>query len=315
MPLSEPNAQSLRNPVLRLLLATRLAFLLVTLVGVFLGFATAVASGVTGQGLVALSALGLGLTVHAGVNVLNDYYDALNGTDAINSGRVYPFTGGSRFIQNQVLTVRQTACWGWALMAVAIVGGIVLSLHVGVGLIAIGLPGVLIGWAYSAPPLALNSRGLGEPCVAAGFALIVVGADYTLRRSFSVQPLFAALPYAMLVTNILYINQFPDREADQRVGKRHWVVRLGARRAVAGYWLILLFAHGWLGVVILTGRLPVWAAAAWVSVPLSLLAGAILTRQAERPSRLATAIKLTIAAAVMHGVVLALAVFTVTLLP
>jgi 1,4-dihydroxy-2-naphthoate octaprenyltransferase len=34
------------------------------------------------------------------VNVVNDYYDHLNGTDAANVERIFPFTGGSRFIQN-----------------------------------------------------------------------------------------------------------------------------------------------------------------------------------------------------------------------
>ena len=80
----------------------------------------------------------------------------------------------------------------------------------GNGLLLIGASGLLIGWAYSAPPPKLNSRGIGEACVAAGFGLIAVGADYVQRASFAVFPVAAVASYALLVTNILFVNQFPD---------------------------------------------------------------------------------------------------------
>lgn len=304
----EPTPESLRNPLLRYALATRPPFLLVTLVGALIGFATAHAAGVPVQPVVAFFALVLGLVVHSAVNVLNDYYDAMNGTDAINTGRVFPFTGGSRFIQNGVLSAPQTARYGWMLLGVAVAGGLALTVYAGTGLIAIGLPGVLIGWAYSAPPLALNSRGFGEPCVAAGFALVVIGADFVLRHAFSAVPLVAAVSYALLVTNVLYINQFPDREADAQAGKHHWVVRLGARRAVRGYHLIASVAYAWLLLAVVLGWLPPAVLIALGAAPLSIAAARKLSRDAEQPGRLAPAIKLTIAAAVVHGVLLALAI-------
>jgi len=305
----EPTPEALRNPLLRYALATRPPFLLVTLVGALIGFATAQAACVPAQPAIAVCALVLGLVVHSAVNVLNDYYDAMNGTDAINTARVFPFTGGSRFIQNGVLSAPQTARYGWLLLGVAVAGGLALTAYAGTGLIAIGLPGVLIGWAYSAPPLALNSRGLGEPCVAAGFALVVIGADYVLRHAFSAVPLLAAVSFALLVTNVLYINQFPDREADAKAGKHHWVVRLGARRAVRGYHVIALLAYAWLAMTVLAGGLPPAALIALAAAPLSLAAARRLARDAEQPARLAPSIQLTIAAAVLHGVLLALAIF------
>ena len=108
----EPSPARLRNTVLRYALATRPAFLTITLAGCLLGFATAFHGGVPfGAGAAALTLL-LALLAHAGVNVLNDYYDHLNGTDAANTGRIYPYTGGSRFIQNGVLSARQTLAFG-----------------------------------------------------------------------------------------------------------------------------------------------------------------------------------------------------------
>ena len=168
---------------------------------------------------------------------------------------------------------------------------------------------MLIGWAYSAPPLALNSRGFGEPCVAAGFVLVVAGADFVLRHALSVVPLVAAASFALLVTNVLYINQFPDRDADMKVGKHHWVVRLGTRRAVRGYHLIAGLAYAWLLAAVLSGALPMLVLSALAAAPFSLAAARRLARDAEQPERLAPAIRLTIAAAVLHGALLALAIF------
>ena len=59
------------------------------------------------------------MLVHAGMNVLNDYYDEQNGTDRRNTQRLFPFTGGSRFIQNGVLSTGETLVFGAWLLAVA----------------------------------------------------------------------------------------------------------------------------------------------------------------------------------------------------
>lgn len=180
-----------------------------------LGIAAVRHSGISPDPASALLTLLGAAVIHAGINVLNDYYDALCGTDDINTDRLYPFTGGSRFIQNAVLTAEQMRRFGWALMTLGTLLGFWLAYLSGAGLLLVGAVGLLIGWAYSAPPLALNSRGLGELGVAAGFGLLIpVGADLVQRGGFDLAPILAGAPYGLLVTNLLYINQFPDRRAD-----------------------------------------------------------------------------------------------------
>jgi len=301
----EPSLARLGNPWLRYFLATRPAFLTITLVGVLLGLAIAWHSGSAFAALTALVTVLLALLAHAGVNVLNDYYDDLNGADAANTDRLFPFTGGSRFIQNGVLTARQTLLLGMALFLAVMLGGQWLLGHTAPGLLWIGLAGLFIGWAYSAPPLQLNSRGLGELCVATGFLLIVVGADFVQRGTFAATPWLIGLPYALLVTNILYINQFPDRSADLAVGKRHWVARLTPDQAAHGYGLILLLALGWLIGLIAAGRLPVWSVIALLAGLPAFMAAKDLRRFAAQPARLAPAIRATIGAAHLLAVLLA----------
>jgi len=302
---AEPTLAALPNPLQRYFLATRPPFLSVTLFAALIGLASAYASGLPVKALEAILTVVFALVAHAGVNVLNDYYDALNGTDEINTERVFPFTGGSRFIQNGVLTTTETAVFGAALFGVTFIAGVFLTWASGPGLLVIGAAGLLIGWAYSAPPLKLNSRGLGELCVAIGFSLITVGADYVQRGAWSWTPMIAAASFALLVTNILYINQFPDRNADAAVGKRHWVARLDVESARWGYVLIALLAYGWVAIAVATKTLPALALVSLLAVPLSLRAARDLLRFAAEPGRLVPAIPLSIAAASLHGLLLA----------
>lgn len=305
MPAAEPTLESLPSPFLRYFLATRPAFLSVTFIACLIGLATAYAGGLPIATLPALATVVFALVAHAGVNVLNDYYDALNGTDDANIDRLFPFTGGSRFIQNGVLTQGETAAFGFALFGVVMLAGLWL-MHVSAdGLFWMGALGLFIGWAYSAPPLKLNSRGLGELCVALGFILITVGTDYVQRHGFSWLPLAASLPFALLVTNLLYINQFPDCKADGAAGKRTVIVRLGPARAAKGYLLLGALAYGWLAAAVAAGWLPLVALAAALPALFTLKAGRRLLRHAHEPKELLPAIQMTILAAISHGTLLA----------
>ncbi|PIX98253.1 MAG: prenyltransferase [Hydrogenophilales bacterium CG_4_9_14_3_um_filter_63_34] len=304
----EPTPEALANPIKRYLLATRPAFLTIALAGCLLGFATALERAFSWP--LALLTLFLAIATQAGVNVFNDYYDHLNGSDEANVDRLFPFTGGSRFIQNGVMSPRQTLLYALILFAGVIAGGLWLIATRGAGLFWIGFSGLLIGWAYSAPPLKLNSRGLGEVCVAAGFLLIVAGADFVQRGALSLNPWLIGLPYALLVTNILYINQFPDRAADIQAGKLHWVARLPPATAARGYWLILAAAVLALCWLVASGWLPALALVSLLAVLPALKAGRVLSQHAGEPAKLAPALQMTIVAAhlqpVLLGLVLAL---------
>ncbi|HAG75078.1 MAG TPA: prenyltransferase [Thauera sp.] len=302
---AEPRPERLRNPLLRLVAATRPAFLAVTLVGCLIGIASAHASGLVINPLSAALTLLFALLAHAGGNVINDYHDALSGADDINSGRIFPFTGGSRFIQNGVHTPRQTALLGYGLLAAVVPGGLWLTWQAGPGLLLIGIAGLALGWAYSAPPLKLVCRGFGEVVIVACWLLVVVGADFVQRGAFDLLPVFAGLSYALLVANLLFINQFPDHDGDAASAKRTLVVRLGPQTAKWGYLLIAIAAYAWLIAMVANELLPQKTAAAALTVALSFPAGRDLLEHAADPSELTPAIKRTIVAALAHGVVLA----------
>jgi len=303
----EPTLATLRNPFVRYAAATRPAFLTASLMACLIGLAVARHDGLLFDVPLALVTVLFALLAHAGVNVLNDYYDALNGTDAQNTERIFPFTGGSRFIQNGVLTQTETRNFGFALMAGVAVAGLWLMARSAPQLLYVGLAGLFIGWAYSAPPFRLNSRGLGELCVAAGFLAITVGTDFVQRKGFAAAPFIAGLSYALLVTNLLYINQFPDRTADTAAGKLHWVARLQVQQARWGYVLIAVAAYIWVTGAVVFGALPPWALLSLLAAPISFGAVRQLFLHTQQPQQLGEAIKLTIAAMLAHGTLLSLA--------
>lgn len=304
---AEPAPGAFPNRAVLLFLATRPAFLSVTLIACLIGLACAYRGGLPIDWTTAALTLFFALVAHAGVNVINDYHDAESGADAANTKRLFPFTGGSRFIQNGVLSAAETGRFGYALLAAVVPAGLWLTWQTGAGLIIIGLAGLFVGWAYSAPPLKLMSRGMGELAIALGWLAVVVGTDYVQRGSFSVMPFAAGVSYALLVAGLLFINQFPDHDGDAAAGKRTLVVRLGPEVAKWGYLLIAILAYTWLVAMVTIHVLPRYSAAAALTLILSFTAARELIAHASAPETLATPIKRTILAANLHGLLLAAA--------
>lgn len=295
----ESTARSI-PPLLRPVAAIRAPFLLASLLPVALGLAGARYAGVTLDGGVALLTLLAAALLHAGINVINDVIDARNGTDEINVDRVPPFTGGSRMIQDGIYTEAELARLAAILFASAMAIGGWLVFQSGPVLLLLGAIGLLLGWGYSAPPLALNRRGLGEFAVLGGFALLPAGAWAVQSGALEPDALALGLPGGLLIAALLYINQFPDVAADGAVGKRHWVVRFGTARARFGY--LGLVALAWSSAVLLVLGLDAgpWPAIALLPMPLSLCAGVVLMRHHDRPAALRPAIVCTLLAALSH---------------
>lgn len=300
-----PSRWPLPAPGWRLYLAmTRPGFLVVTLVGCVLGWATSAACGLPFSPAKALSTLVLALLAHAGANVLNDYHDAVNGADAANHHGLYPFSGGSRLIQQGLVSVPETRLWAWALLGVVVPGGLLLAVYSGGGLVLIGLAGLVLAWAYSAPPLKLMSRGVGELAIAGAWWLVVVGADYVQRGHWFIIPAFVAASYALLVANILLVNGLPDAQADAQVGKRTLATRLTGRQVAAVYTVLVLLAHGGLAWGVWALIPPYSALWGLVSLPLGLVAAGLLWQRANTPQKLRPVAVLSIACACVHGLAL-----------
>ena len=252
------------SPVLRMArsyaMATRPMFLTASLLAVITGTSLGWhASGRLDSAAALLAMLVIAL-LHAAANVLNDVYDELNGADRLNMQRIYPYTGGSRFIQNGVLTLGQMRNWGLLLLSLATLLGLGLGAYRGTAVLGLGIAGIGLGVLYSAPPVQLSARGLGELAVAAGFGLLpVCGAAWLQTGEFEWQALAISIPVSCWVANILLINEVPDACSDAAAGKRTLVVRLGRQAASYLYLGLSLVAFTSIGITIMAGNLSPWA--------------------------------------------------------
>jgi 1,4-dihydroxy-2-naphthoate octaprenyltransferase len=280
---------------------TRPGFLAITAVACVLGTCVAAACGYPIHYGKAGITLLLALLMHAAANVLNDYHDALNGADEANQQGLFPFTGGARMIQKGQVSLQNTRNLVLALLLFIVPAGLWLAVHSGGGLVVLGVVGLLLGWAYSAPPLALMTRSLGEFAVGLAWLLVVVGADYVQRGSFFFMPWAVGLSYGLLISNILVMNGFPDAQADHQVGKRTLVVRVGPRIAALIYFFLTLLAHGWVVAGVWWFIHPEPALWGLLSLPVSLWAAVLLFKHADEPALLMRPIVLTIVAANLHG--------------
>lgn len=245
----------------RLFLATRPKFLTASVLPVIVGTAWGATLAGPFDALAAVLALLATALVHAASNVINDVGDDVTGTDRTNIERIYPYTGGSRFIQNQIMTAAEMHRWGWTLIAIASVLGLVLALLKGPTVIALGLAGIAIAWAYSAPSLQLSGKGVGEFFLMIAFGLLPAGGAAWLQSGvFDIVTVLMALPLGIWVMLILWINEVPDRRADAASGKRTLVVRLGLDGARHGYRLLHVLAYAAIVALVVRGTLPWWVA-------------------------------------------------------
>jgi 1,4-dihydroxy-2-naphthoate octaprenyltransferase len=258
------------SPFWLFLRATRLPFLSATIIPIGLGIAVAALHGEWHWGYAVLTLIA-GACVHLGLNVVNDVFDTKSGADAAN---VTPtqFSGGSRVIHYGLLSMRQMQLMSAAFYAVGLGIGVYLAVTRAFWpLLLIGVAGALISYFYTAPPLKLVHRGLGEFAVFLGFGPIMTLGAYVVQTTHAAwEPVYASLPVGILVALILYVNEIPDRPGDAAAGKRTLPVRWPKERVIAVYAGGVAVAFGLIAVGAIAGAIPRPAIIAVAAVVLAL---------------------------------------------
>ena len=218
----------------------RLPFLVLTPACVLLGTATAAWSG-NEINLFYLTLAFVGaVSAHVSVNALNEYDDFKSGLD-FHTERT-PFSGGSGTLPEYPDQAHIARSTGLLSLAVTILIGIYFLCIRGLWLLPLGLLGLIIIVAYTPyltrnPFLCLIAPGLGFG------PLMVMGTDFVLSGSYSWTAVVASLVPFFLVSNLLLLNQFPDVEADEGIGRRHLPITKGRKTCVSIYGIFLAGAY------------------------------------------------------------------------
>ena len=215
----------------------RLPFLILTPACVVLGLAVSIwTSGSVNWFHFILVLIGA-LSAHISVNVFNEYFDFNSGLD-INTTRT-PFSGGSGRLPQNPEMAGPTNVMAWIFFSLTALIGLYFVMNIGTGLIPLGILGLLIiyfytGWITRFPILCLIAPGLGFG------PLMVMGAEYVLTGAYSWTGFIASLVPFFLVSNLLLLNQFPDAEADQEIGRKHFPIQIGRIKSSRIYIVFLI---------------------------------------------------------------------------
>ncbi len=248
-----------------------------------------------------------GSLVHLASNTLNDYFDFASGADSKEVG-LTPFSGGSGLLREEKLLPGEVLSLSIGLIVLALLSaGLILLLSPGKALVilAIGLTGLVLGIVYTAPPFKLSYRGLGEIAIFVTFGPIpVVGACYIASGTLSSASFVASLPFGLMTTAILWINQFPDFETDKRAGKRTLLVQMGPAKGRYVYLALLFLAALTLVVGVMLHHLPQKSLLGLFFLAPAIPAARILFKNFDAPEGLVPAMGLTIAAHAVLGILM-----------
>lgn len=220
------------------------------LVGSAMGYATC---GVFHLHLFILAILSI-MALHSGANLANDYFDHISGNDWANKNPT-PFSGGSRYIQKGILPPKAILLFSLLCLATgSAIGVVILFLTRSLFILGLGLIGLLGGFFYTAPPVKLGYRCIGEFVIAVLFGILpVYGSYYLQTKTIDFIPILPACIAAILIFLVILVNEFADVTADASVNKRTLVVRFGVPASVWIY-RIAIFASFAIAAAMLTYR-------------------------------------------------------------
>lgn len=214
--------------------------------------------------------------LHFGTNMANDYFDHKSRNDWINKTPT-PFSGGSRVIQEGLMKPGLELAVAIACFAIGSLIGLYINFSLKTSVVLIlGIIGVFFGFFYTAWPFRLGYTGIGELLVALCFGpLVVIGAYYVQAASLSLKPLWASVPVGILVGLILFINEFPDYDADKAVGKNNLVVLFGKEKSAAVFRFLIWFTYLYIILGSLFNLLPRVGLIGLLSLPFALKAASV----------------------------------------
>jgi 1,4-dihydroxy-2-naphthoate polyprenyltransferase len=281
--------------------AIRIRFLLASVIAVSNGLAISYWKYANIDPLYALLTYVGVVFLHASVDLLNDYWDHKRGIDSVTKRT--KFSGGTGVLPENLLTPR----------AVYIAGIIFLMLGASIGAYFVAIRGitiaVILGFAVVAIyfySTRIVNAGLGELFVAIKGAMIVLGTLYVQNAVLEPAALYVGVIVGILSATVLFINSFPDYEADRSKGRRTLVIMLGRKTASAIFPIFIIAAYALIAGGILLGFTKVYSVISFVSIPLAIKSILSLRKEPENVEKMVPAMASAVTYSRITGFLLAM---------
>ncbi|MGD9660764.1 MAG: prenyltransferase [Porticoccaceae bacterium] len=211
------------------------------------------------------------LASHIAVNAFNEYEDFRSGLDFFTQRTAFSGGSGTLVADNRLAPLALYIALIALLTTFSIGAYFLLRLggQIGSALVVPGLLGLAMIVAYTRwlnrfPLLCLFAPGIG-------FGLLMVNLGVlVLTGAIGLDSLWLSLPITLLVSNLLLVNQFPDIEADRRVGRRHLAIAWGIRAAAIASIVLMAASYLSIAIGVLFGLLPTLTLLALLTMPLAL---------------------------------------------
>ena len=262
----------------------RVPFLILPPACVALGLGTAVWRQGEISVLHVILALVGAVAAHIAVNAFNEWFDFRSGLDTLT--RPTPFSGGSGTLAAHPEAAPTALITASVASAVAGAIGIYFVIVWGLALLPLGLLGLILivvytPWMTRFPFLCLIAPGLGFG------PMMTMGTDFALTGSYTWTAFIASLVPFFLLVDLLLLNQYPDVDADQTIGRRNYPIVIGRRNAAFIYAMSTACVYlapiiGWA-----LDLLPAWALLGLGTLPLGVVTSVGAFRYADDLEKLA----------------------------
>ena len=194
------------------------------------------------------------IAFHAASNMLNDYYDVKHMVDVHGAPttryRVHPLLSGQ-------IDVKPFRIMIASLYAVVLSIATYLSLVRGPVVLLFTIAGLFFSYFYTADPVPLKHRALGEISVLLTWGPLMVGGTYfVLTGRIDTLPVIASLPIGVLVMTVLFANNMRDVDYDRTVNITTLPMLLGKERSLSFYKYSILSAYLILFALVVAAQLP-----------------------------------------------------------
>jgi 1,4-dihydroxy-2-naphthoate polyprenyltransferase len=282
--------------------AIRIRFLLASVIAVSNGLAIAYWKNATTIDplYAALTYVGV-IFLHASVDLLNDYWDHKRGIDSATTRT--KFSGGTGVLPENLLTPR----------AIYLAGIIFLILGASIGAYFVAIRGItialILGFAVVAIyfySTSIVNAGLGELFVAIKGAMIVLGTLYVQYAVIEPAALYVGAIVGILSATVLFVNSFPDYEADRSKGRRTLVIILGKKMASAVFPMFIIVTYAMIAAGILFGFTKIYSLISFASIPFGIKSVLRLRKDPESMEKIVPAMASAVTYSRLTGFLLAL---------
>jgi len=259
----------------------RVKFLIASVIAVCLGLAISWSKNQTIDIVNASLTFAGVIALHASVDLLNDYWDFKRRIDT--ETKRTKFSGGTGVLPEGLLQPAEVYRAGMAFLILgAIIGGYFIFFN-GVTIAIILAFAIISIYFYSTK---IVNSGLGEVFVAIKGAMIVLGTYFVQTSQIVIEPILGGMILGVLSSMVLFVNSFPDFEADRAGGRKSLVIMLGKKRATSALWIFPIVVYGIIISGVITQTLPILSLITLLSIPLLIKSGLGLKRSFDDVEKL-----------------------------